>query len=134
MPSSAVRTFSDSDDYAASVRGAQVELSVIERGQFVGKITQIDLHRLRIARFSDNLARIVHADFVAGRAAFTIRTHPGPRLLIGAAEINPTNVIRHSEARNGTFFSGQPASLPRVLCRCRLRKWLSSGQRLADAT
>jgi len=34
MPSSVVQTFSDPDDYAASIRGTRAEMTVIGRGHF----------------------------------------------------------------------------------------------------
>ena len=52
MPSSAVRTFSDPDDYAASIRASKAEVTVTGRGQFTAKLTRIDLHRLWMQRFS----------------------------------------------------------------------------------
>jgi hypothetical protein len=60
MPSSAVRTFADPDDYAAAIRQGTYELTVTERGDFTAKLTRIDLHRLWMQRFSDNLPRISH--------------------------------------------------------------------------
>ena len=57
MPSSTVRTFTDPDEYAAAVRQGTYELTVIERGHFTAKLTRIDLHRVWMQRFSDNLPR-----------------------------------------------------------------------------
>lgn len=54
MPSSAVRAFTDPDEYAASIRQGTVDLTVTERGHFAAKITRIDLHRLWMQRFSEN--------------------------------------------------------------------------------
>ena len=45
MPSSAVRTFTDPDDYAASIRATRAELTVIGGGRFTARLTRIDLHR-----------------------------------------------------------------------------------------
>jgi hypothetical protein len=41
MPSSAVRTFTDPDDYAAAIRQGTSELTVTERGHFTAKLTRI---------------------------------------------------------------------------------------------
>jgi hypothetical protein len=54
MPSSAVRTFSDADDYAAAIRGADVEFTVTGRGDFGAKLTGIDLHHLWMQRLSSD--------------------------------------------------------------------------------
>jgi hypothetical protein len=69
MPSSAVRTFTDPDEYAASIRGGEVELTVAARGDFRAKLIRIDLHCLWMQRFADNLPRIIHSAHIPGRAS-----------------------------------------------------------------
>ena len=96
MPSSAVRTFTDPDDYAASIRAGEVELTVIGRGQFSAKGTRIELHRLWMQRFSDSLPRVLHTALVTRRATVQFRTEPGPDLFVSGREIGPTNLLRHS--------------------------------------
>jgi hypothetical protein len=61
MPSSAVRTFTDPDEYTASMRRGTVELTATGRGDFSAKLTRVDLHRLWMQRFSDNLPRVCDA-------------------------------------------------------------------------
>src|SRR5438067_8108701 len=100
MPSSAVRTFNDLDDYAAAIRQGTYELTVTERGHFTAKLTRIDLHRLWMQRFSDNLPRISHIAGWGGRAVFAFRTEPGPSLLSSGIEMQPTNIVRYSEGQN----------------------------------
>jgi len=105
MPLSDVRTFSDPDDYAASIRGSQTELTILGRGQFAAKITKIDLPRLWMQRFSDNLPRVGHSALstsMRGRAVFSFRTGPGPPLLWGGAVMPLTNIVRHSQG-DSTF-------------------------------
>jgi AraC-like DNA-binding protein len=97
MPSSAVRTFSDPDDYAAAIRGQQAAVTVVGRGQFTAKLVQIDLHRLWMQRLVDNLPRVVRSVNMAGRAIVSFRTAPGPRLRAGGLEIPPNGVLRHSD-------------------------------------
>ena len=65
MPSSAVRTFSDPDDYATSIRATKAEVAVTGRGKFTAKLIRIDLHRLWMQRFSDNLPRVGHSAAVS---------------------------------------------------------------------
>jgi hypothetical protein len=57
MPSSAIRTFTDPGDYAAAIRQGTYELTITERGNFSAKLIRIDLHRLWMQRFYDNLPR-----------------------------------------------------------------------------
>jgi hypothetical protein len=100
MPSSAVRTLSDPDDFATAIRATKAEVTVTGRGQFTAKITRIDLHRLWMQRFSDNLPRLGHSAGISGRAIISFRTQPGPSLLWGGAEMHPTNIVRHAEGES----------------------------------
>jgi AraC-like DNA-binding protein len=102
MPSSAVHTFTDPDDYAAKIRNTRAEVVVTGRGQFTAEITRIDLHRLWMQRFSDNLPRVGHSTGTSGRerTVISFRTEPGARLLWGAAEMLPTNIIRHGDGES----------------------------------
>ena len=97
MPLSAVRTFTDPDDYAASIRRSTNEVTVIGRGQFAAKLTRIDLHGLWLQRLSENLPRILHCASETGRSAITFRTHPGPSLAWSGKEMQPSNIRRHAE-------------------------------------
>ena len=100
MPRSAVHTFSDPDDYGAAIREANVEINVNGRGHFTGKIVGFELHRLWMHRFSFNLPRVGHSATMAGRAIFSFRTEPGPSLVVGGMEMQPTNIVRHSEGQS----------------------------------
>jgi AraC-like DNA-binding protein len=100
MPSSAVHTFTEPDDYAAAIRGTKAELTVTERGCFTAKLIRIDLHRLLSQRYADNLPRIVHSANMIGRAMISFRTEPGPRLLAGGLEMYSSAIIQHGEAQN----------------------------------
>src|SRR5215813_13638473 len=85
MPSSAVVTLSDPDEYAAAFRNAKVEITVTGRGQFTAELTSIDLHRLQMQRYDENLPRVVHWAGTSERAVIAFRTEPGPSLLWGGA-------------------------------------------------
>ena len=100
MPSSAVRTFTDPDDYAASIRASTAEVTVTERGQFVAKLTWIRLHRLWMQGFGENLPRTLHSAVATERAIISFRTHPGPSILWSGAELRSSNIIRHVEGEN----------------------------------
>lgn len=97
MPSGAVRTFTDPDDYGAAIRATRAELTVTGRGDFVAKLIRIDLHNLWMQRFSDNLPRIAHSASFPGRAIISFRTDPGPSLVWGGAELQPIYILRHRE-------------------------------------
>lgn len=99
MPSSAVRVFTDPDEYAAAIRSAAVEFTITERGDFSAKLTRIDLHRLRMQQFSDNLPRIADVTNVtSGRAYITFRTKPGPSVVWDGVENRPHGILRFSQS------------------------------------
>jgi hypothetical protein len=99
MPSSAVRSFTDPDDYAASIRATTAELHINGRGRYAAKLIRVDLLHLWMQRFSDNLPRIGHFANVAGRAIVSFRTHPGPSLVSGGLDIEQTDIVRRSHAQ-----------------------------------
>jgi hypothetical protein len=70
------------------------------RGRFTARLTRIDLHRLWMQRFFDNLPRIGHSAPASGRAIISFRTAPGPNLLWSGVEMQPTGIVRHSEGKD----------------------------------
>ena len=100
MPSSAVRTYSDPEDYVAGIRQGTYELTVTERGRFAAKLTRIDLHRLWMQRFFDNLPRVSHIAGWGGRAVISFRTQPGPSLVRSGVEMQPDHLFRLSDGRS----------------------------------
>jgi hypothetical protein len=56
MLSSAVRTFTDPEAFAAAIRAWAVDLTITGRGRFAAKIIRIDLLHLWMQRLSDSLA------------------------------------------------------------------------------
>src|SRR5215470_13253285 len=100
MPSSTVRTFSDADDYVAAIRQGKVAVTVTETGSLAAPLTQIDLHRLWMQRFSENLARIRHVDGWGGRAIILFLTESGPSLLHNGRELRPNDILRFSQGQS----------------------------------
>ena len=100
MPSSAVRTFTDPDDYGLAIRATRAELTVTGRGRFAAKIVRIDLHDLWMQRFSDNLPRVAHSAAMTGRAIISFPTEPGPDLVWAGAELRLGSIVRHSEGES----------------------------------
>src|ERR1700730_14062785 len=132
MPSSAVRTFTDPDDYAAAIRQGTYELTVTERGHFAAQLTRIDLHRLWMQRFYDNLPRISHIAGWGGRAVIAFRTEPGASLLSSGVEMQPTSIVRDSAGQN--YYRRSSGLLHTGACRCRWRKWQRSARRWPRST
>jgi len=96
MPSSAVLTFTEPDDYAAAIRCSKTEITVTSCGKFAAKLIRIDLPRLSMQRFSDNLPRIAHSATTSERAIISFRTDLGPSLLAGGTEMHPSAIVRHT--------------------------------------
>jgi AraC-like DNA-binding protein len=100
MPSSAVRTFDDPDDYTASLRGVTSELTITGRGRFAARLVSVNLHSLSMRRLSDNLPRSAHSVDDPGLATISFRTHPGPSLLRNGVEMLPSNIIQRGHAES----------------------------------
>ena len=132
MLSSEVHSFTDPGNYSAAIRATTIDLTVMGRGRFVGKRARIDFHRLWMLWLSENMAWTLHSAFVTGRATVTFRTHPGPRLLWGGVELQPSNIIRTMRPRPPfSVHQGRPA---RALCHCRWRTWYPSEPRWLELT
>jgi AraC-like DNA-binding protein len=102
MLSSAVRTFDDPDDFAASFPGTDVEMTLLGRGDFEAKIIHIDLGCLQVRWLSDNLPRVAHVADVAEQAFISFRIEPGPRLIRDGAEMLTSNIIWRRSS--GSYF------------------------------
>ena len=100
MPSSAVRTFADPDDWTTTFRGSQAELTITARGQFSAKLTWIRLHCLQMQRFFDNLPRILHVAHVHRRATISfLAPHRIPQRW-GGTELSPVDIMFHNLDQN----------------------------------
>lgn len=106
MLSSAVRTFTDPDEFATSVRQGNLEVTVTERGTFSSGLIRIDLHRLWMQHFTETLPQITHVADWGGRAAISFQTSPGSSLSRYGIEMPPGTVMRHAEAQSYYLKSG----------------------------
>ena len=110
MPLSVVRTFCDPDEFSASVRGATLETTITERGNFDAKQVRIDLHRLWMQRLSTDLRRIYHGDGWGGRAVITFHTQTGPSVLHSGVELHANAIARFSMGQSYYNHSAGPTS------------------------
>src|SRR5580700_643052 len=128
MPSSAVSTFDNPDDFAASFLGMDVEMTILGRGRFEAKVIRIDLGCLHVRRLSDNLPRIAHMSDVPEEAIISFRTEPGPRLMRDGAEMLTTNIVwRRSD---GSYFLKSDGLASWGACLLRLEDLVSLGTAL----
>jgi hypothetical protein len=100
MPSSVVQTLSDADDYVTAIRQGTVEVTVTDSGNFAAKLTESDLHRLWMQRFTENLPRIYRVDGWGERAIILFRTQAGPSLLLDGRELQPNDIARFSQGQS----------------------------------
>jgi AraC-like DNA-binding protein len=108
MPSSTVRTFSDPDDYAASIRAKSAELTITAAGRFVGKIVRVDLHDLWLQRLSENLPHVYRGIALPGRAVVSFWPQPEPGTAWNGLDVDSTLIVRHSEAQHSYWRASGP--------------------------
>ena len=77
MPTSSLWKFTDPDEYTERTRAAKFDLAVTQAGYFEAKLTRIDLHRLWMQRFSENLSRVLHFECDPARAIISFATQGG---------------------------------------------------------
>jgi AraC-like DNA-binding protein len=105
MLSSSVQRFADPSAFAEAVRHATVQLTITSRGDYSAQFTSINLHRLWIQRFWDNLPKINRTDSPAGRMTISFRTETGQRASWNGRDLQPTSVIRHRESESSTVYA-----------------------------
>jgi AraC-like DNA-binding protein len=99
MPASSAHSFADPDEFASSVRASKVQLTLTRAGDFEAKIVRIDLHRLWLQRFDDNLPRVAHSANLKGRAIIMFRAGPGPELLRNGRPMEPSELRRCADGQ-----------------------------------
>jgi hypothetical protein len=93
MPSSAVRTFADPDAYFAGIRNLSIDGLVTERGKFRAEATLIDLDRLQMGRFDEDLPRIMRITPSGSRSLVIFATDPSrPPMLANAIDISQDQI------------------------------------------
>jgi AraC-like DNA-binding protein len=76
MPSSATRAFTDPDIYFAGIRNLQIDGVITKRGEFRAESTRIDLQRLWMHRFDEDLPRIMRITPSGKRSLILFATDP----------------------------------------------------------
>jgi AraC-like DNA-binding protein len=92
MPSSAVRTFTEPDSYFAGIRNLQIEGVVTRRGKFRAEATRIDLHRLWMHRFDEDLPRIMRVTPSGTRSLILFPTEPDRAILANGIEVSQAQI------------------------------------------
>jgi AraC-like DNA-binding protein len=106
MPSSAVRTFTDPVEYFTGIRNLQIVGFVQQRGEFCARSTRIDLHRLWMHRFAEDLPRIMKVTPSGMRAVVMFATQTDqPATHVNGTEISPNQIVRFGLDRDWYFRS-----------------------------
>ena len=104
MPSSAIRTFSDPDDYFAGIRNLQIEGLITRRGEFRAELKRIDLHRLWTHRYAEILPRIMKVTPSGMRAPIVFATDDGqPAIQIDGIDISQNQIVKLAPDREWYF-------------------------------
>ena len=94
MPSSAVRTFTDPVEYFTGIRNLQIVGLVQRRGEFRAKSTRIDLHRLWMHRFDEDLPRIMKVTPSGMRCVVIFATQADqPAMQVDGIEISQNQIV-----------------------------------------
>jgi hypothetical protein len=102
MSDSAVLTFTDLDEYHASIRGAQVDGVITSRGSFRVKWTGIQLDRLSMQRSEETLPRIASNAIDRKVYGIVLATNPRqPSAYIRGLELSPADIIVYGVASVG---------------------------------
>ena len=101
MPTSSLWKFTDPDEYTERTRAAKFDLAVTQAGYFEAKLTRIDLHRLWMQRFSENLSRVLHFECDPARAIISFATQGGSGFVHDGSELQPNSIMRHSRGHGG---------------------------------
>jgi len=93
MPSSAVCTFTDPVEYFTGIRNLQIVGIVQRRGEFRAESTRIDLHRLWMHRFDEDLPRIMKVTPSGMRAVVIFATQiDQPAMQVNGIEISRNQI------------------------------------------
>ena len=81
MPGSGTSTFTDPDDYQASLRRPQLDLVVTARGAFKARLTWATLHQLHLQRNEEDSPRIAYVSLSPALVFVGFTTRPDPPML-----------------------------------------------------
>ena len=95
MPSSAVRTFTDPVRYFTGIRNLRIAGIVQRRGEFHAESTRVDLHRLWMHCFDEDLPRIMKVTPSGTRAVIIFATSADQStMLVNGIEVSQNQIAK----------------------------------------
>ena len=96
MVGSGTTTFTDPDDYRASVSGASIDLVLTGRGEFKARLTWVKLRRLSLVRCQENVPRIAFLALAPGPVVVAFPTSLNPPQIWGGTKLGFGDIVLHS--------------------------------------
>ena len=90
MRSSFTRKFADPDEFCTSI--GKAEIFIRQPGSFAAKHSFIDLHRLRVQRFSVILPQLIRVDIIEPRVDMVFLTDAGPGAVRDGVELGSAKI------------------------------------------
>jgi AraC-like DNA-binding protein len=100
MPTGGATTFTDSDDYRASVAGARVDLVFTHPGDFKARLTWVKLPNLRLFSAKENLPRIAYVSLAPEFAFIGFPTQFDPPPVWKGVELQRGDIVFHSRGEH----------------------------------
>jgi AraC-like DNA-binding protein len=95
MRGSGTTTFTDADDYQASIRGAKFSLVFRSQRDFKARLTWVELRHLRLLRAQENLPRVAHVSLTSDLVFVAWRTRYDAPQIIDGVELQPGDIVFH---------------------------------------
>jgi AraC-like DNA-binding protein len=96
MPASGTGTFTEPDDYQASLREVRSDLLITSQGAFKAQLTWATLHHLHLLRSDEDLSRIAYISLAPALVFVGFATRPDPPMFWGGVELQTGRIIFHS--------------------------------------
>jgi AraC-like DNA-binding protein len=95
MPGSGTRTFLEADHYEASLRRAQIEISIALSPKFKARLTWAELHDLQVLQCEEDFPRVAYVCLAPQLSFVTFPALSGPLPVWGGTELQPGAIVFH---------------------------------------
>ena len=109
MPGNGAYTFTDLDDYEASITEAKVELVVTGRTQFKASLTRAELGLLHLLRSQEDLGSIAYVGLRADLVFVAFPTSFNPPPVWAGQELRPGDIVFHGRGEHVHTRSAGPS-------------------------